>query len=105
MRPGTGLQRNFTQKQKDSLAQAEAAGVFVYKTVGQGAATTLVAAVAPEFAHTGGHYLDDCREAHTVPNDADLLGNSHGVKKWAIDPDDAQKLWTVSLRLIGQPAA
>jgi len=99
----TGLQRNFTQKQKDSLAQAEAAGVFVYKSAAQGAATTLVAAVAPEFAHTGGHYLDDCREAHTVPNDAALLGNSHGVKQWAIDPDDAQKLWTVSL-LIGQPA-
>lgn len=100
----TGLQRNFTQQQKDSLAQAEAAGVFVYKTVEQGAATTLSAAVAPEFAHTGGHYLDDCREAHTVPNDADLLGNSHGVKQWALDPDDAQKLWTVSLGLIGQLA-
>ena len=100
----TGLQRDFTQKQKDYLAQAEASGVFVYKTVEQGAATTLVAAVAPEFAHTGGHYLTDGREAHTVPNDADLFENSDGVKQWAIDPDIAQKLWTVSLELIGQPA-
>jgi NAD(P)-dependent dehydrogenase (short-subunit alcohol dehydrogenase family) len=100
----TGLQRHFTQKQKDYLAEAEAAGAFAYKTVEQGAATTLVAAVAPEFAHTGGHYLDDGREAHTVPDDADLFENSHGVKQWAIDPDTAQKLWTVSLDLIGQPA-
>jgi hypothetical protein len=46
------------------------------------------AAVAPEFAHTGGHYLDDAREAHTVP---DLFENSHGVKQWAIDPDTAQQ--------------
>jgi hypothetical protein len=100
----TGLQRDFTQKQKDYLAAAEASGVFVYKTVEQGAATTLVAAVAPEFAHTGGHYLTDGREAHTVPNDADLFENGDGVKLWAIDPDTAQKLWTISLELIGQPA-
>jgi NAD(P)-dependent dehydrogenase (short-subunit alcohol dehydrogenase family) len=100
----TGLQRDFTQKQKDYLADAEAAGVFVYKTIEQGAATTLVAAVAPEFAHTGGHYLTDGQEAHTVPNDADLFKNSDGVKQWAIDPDTAQKLWTVSLELIGQPS-
>jgi NAD(P)-dependent dehydrogenase (short-subunit alcohol dehydrogenase family) len=97
----TGLQRNFTQKQKDYLAEAEAAGAFAYKSAQQGAATTLVAAVAPEFAHTGGHYLDDGREAHTVPNDADLFAHSHGVKQWAIDPDTARKLWTVSLDLIG----
>jgi len=100
----TGLQRHFTQKHKEYLAEAEAAGVFVYKTVEQGAATTLVAAVAPEFAHTGGHYLDDGREAYTVPNDAKLFENSHGVKQWALDPDTAQKLWRVSLDLIGQPA-
>jgi hypothetical protein len=98
----TGLQRDFTQKQKDYLAEAEASGVFVYKTVQQGAATTLVAAVAPEFAHTGGHYLTDCQEAHTVSNDADLFENSDGVKQWAIDPDTAQKLWVVTLELIGQ---
>ncbi len=33
----TGLQRDFTQKQREYLADAEAAGVFVYKTVAQGA--------------------------------------------------------------------
>jgi NAD(P)-dependent dehydrogenase (short-subunit alcohol dehydrogenase family) len=97
----TGLQRHFTQKQKDYLAEAETAGVFAYKTAGQGAATTLVAAVAPEFTRTGGHYLDDGREAYTVPNDAELFDHPHGVKQWAIDPDAAQKLWMISLGLIG----
>jgi len=100
----TGLQRHFTQKQQDYLAEAEAAGVFAYKTVQQGAATTLVAAAAPEFAHTGGHYLDDGREAYTVPDDAELFQNSHGVKQWAIDAGTAQQLWTVSLALVGQSA-
>jgi NAD(P)-dependent dehydrogenase (short-subunit alcohol dehydrogenase family) len=99
----TGLQRDFTQQQKDYLAAAEAAGAFVYKTVQQGAATTIVAAVAPEFAHTGGHYLDDGREAYTVADDADLFTNSHGVKQWALDPDVATRLWAVSLELIRQP--
>jgi NAD(P)-dependent dehydrogenase (short-subunit alcohol dehydrogenase family) len=97
----TGLQRHFTQKQRDYLAEAEAAGVFAYKTAEQGAATTLVAAVAPEFAYTGGHYLDDGREAYTVPDDAELFENPHGVKQWALDPGTAQKLWAVSLDLIG----
>ena len=92
----TGLQRDFTQQQKDYLAAAEAAGVFTYKTPQQGAATTLVAAIAPEFAHTGGHYLDDGREAYTAPVDADLAEHSHGVKPWALDPVAARRLWEVS---------
>ncbi len=93
----TGLQRNFSAAQKESLAAAEAAGVFQYKTVAQGAATTLVAAVAPEFAHTGGHYLDDGREAYLVPDDAALADHPHGVKHWALDPAAAERLWDLSL--------
>ena len=96
----TGLQRDFTQEQKDYLAAAEASRAFTYKTTQQGAATTLVAAVAPEFAGTGGHYLDDGIEAYTVPDDADLFQHSHGVKEWALDPETARKLWTVSRNLL-----
>ncbi len=96
----TGLQRNFSLKQKESLDAAEAAGTFKYKTVEQGAATTLVAAVSPEFAHTGGHYLDDCREAYTVTNDVSLAQHPHGVKEWALDPAIAARLWRVSADLI-----
>lgn len=51
----TGLQRSFTPQQRASLDAAAAAGVFAYKTVEQGAATTMVAAVAPKLADTGGH--------------------------------------------------
>ncbi|CAL9673446.1 hypothetical protein SUDANB9_07630 [Streptomyces sp. enrichment culture] len=103
----TGLQRNFTPEQKASLDAAEAAGVFTYKTVEQGAATTVVAAVSPEFAHSGGHYLDDGQEAYTVPDDADLAQHPHGVKEWALDPATAERLWTVSSGLLasGGPVA
>ncbi|MFD9023349.1 SDR family NAD(P)-dependent oxidoreductase [Streptomyces parvulus] len=96
----TGLQRNFTPEQKESLAAAEAAGVFTYKTVEQGAATSIVAAVTPEFARSGGHYLDDAQEAYTVPNDADLAQHPHGVKEWALDPAIAKRLWSVSTNLL-----
>jgi hypothetical protein len=58
-------------------------------------------ALPPEFAHTGGHYLDDSREARTVPNDADLFQNSHGVKQWAIDPGTAQPP-TINSRRAGE---
>ena len=100
----TGLQRNFTPVQRASLDAAEAAGVFTYKTIPQGAATTLVAAVEPAFGRSGGHYLDDGREAYTVPNDARLADHPHGVKEWALDSDVALQLWAVSddlLRMSG----
>ena len=97
----TGLQRNFSDAQRESLAAAEAAGVFTYKTVGQGAATTLVAAIGPEFAEVGGRYLDDCREAYTVPNEATLAEHPHGVKRWALDPAAAERLWDCSLDMVG----
>ena len=96
----TGLQRNFTPEQKASLDAAEAAGVFSYKTVQQGAATSILAAVAPELSRKGGHYLDDGQEAYTVPNDADLGRHPHGVKEWALDPVLAERLWTVSAELV-----
>ncbi|GAB3795765.1 SDR family NAD(P)-dependent oxidoreductase [Humibacter antri] len=96
----TGLQRNFTPAQKASLNAAEAAGVFTYKTIEQGASTTVVAAVRPEFAGTGGHYLDDGQEAYTVPNDASLADHPHGVKAWALDPAAAERLWSTSKALI-----
>ncbi|MFJ5293219.1 SDR family NAD(P)-dependent oxidoreductase [Streptomyces sp. NPDC088348] len=96
----TGLQRNFTSRQRQSLDAAEAAGVFTYKTVEQGAATSIVAAVSPAFAHSGGHYLDDTQEAYTVPNDADLAQHPHGVKEWALDPATAERLWAVSTELL-----
>ena len=100
----TGLQRSFTPRQRESLAAAEAAGVFTYKTVEQGAATTLVAAVAPELARTGGHYLDDGQEAYPVPDDADLARHPHGVKRWALDPVAAERLWAVSTDLVRRQA-
>ena len=61
-----------------------------------------MACVAPELDGIGGRYLDDCREAYTVPDDDDdaaLAEHPHGVKQWALDPAGAQDLWGVSKAL------
>ena len=93
----TGLQKHVPQATQDGWAEDERAGRLVMKTTQQGAATSLVAAVAPEFAGTGGHYLEDGDESPTVANDAQT---GTGVRAWALDPAAAAELWEVSTALL-----
>jgi len=86
----TKLQRHLSPDLQFSVAAQSS------RTPQQGAATTLVAALAPEFADTGGHYLENGNEAPTVPDDADE--HSAGVRAWALDPDSAGRLWDYSAR-------
>lgn len=97
----TGLQKHVPQETPDSWQEAAAAGDGTSKTPQQGAAITLVAAVAPEFATTGGHYLDDGNEVPVIANDADTGLMAQGVRAWAVDPDTARRLWDISLDLTG----
>jgi NAD(P)-dependent dehydrogenase (short-subunit alcohol dehydrogenase family) len=93
----TRLQRYVTQEVKDGWQRMQDEGSAVFKTPQQGAATSLVAAVAPELAGTGGHYLEDCNESETVANDAEV---SSGVREWALDAEAAERLWDVSAELV-----
>ena len=71
---------------------------FSLKTVEAGAATSVFAATAPELEGHGGVYLEDCHVAtvNDAPNALD------GVKTYAIDPRNAERLWELSERLVGQ---
>jgi NAD(P)-dependent dehydrogenase (short-subunit alcohol dehydrogenase family) len=93
----TRLQRYVTQEVKDGWQRMQDEGRAVFKTPQQGAATSLVAAVAPELDGTGGHYLEDCNESETVANDAEV---SSGVREWALDAEAAERLWGVSAELV-----
>ena len=93
----TRLQRYVTQEVKDGWRRMQDEGSAVFKTPQQGAATSLVAAVAPELDGTGGHYLEDCNESETVANDAEV---SSGVREWALDAEAAERLWDVSAELV-----
>jgi len=68
------------------------------KTIPAGAATTVFAATAPELAGRGGLYLEDCTIA-TVDDAPDAAG---GVRSWALDPEAAQRLWSMSEELVGE---
>jgi NAD(P)-dependent dehydrogenase (short-subunit alcohol dehydrogenase family) len=74
------------------------ASTMRFKTVEAGAATSVFAATAPELEGKGGLYLEDCHVA--AVNDApDALD---GVKSYAVDPQNAERLWAVSEGLVGQ---
>jgi NAD(P)-dependent dehydrogenase (short-subunit alcohol dehydrogenase family) len=68
-----------------------------FKTVPAGAATQVFAATAPELEGRGGIYLEDCRVAG-IDDAPDAL---QGVKSYAIDPDNAERLWGVSEKCTG----
>jgi NAD(P)-dependent dehydrogenase (short-subunit alcohol dehydrogenase family) len=68
------------------------------KTPEQGAATSVLLAASPLLDGIGGLYFEDCNEAPPIirrPTDF-----SGGVAPYAVDPDNAERLWDVSLKLI-----
>ncbi|MFN7968717.1 MAG: shikimate dehydrogenase, partial [Acidimicrobiales bacterium] len=72
-------------------------GRAVFKSVPQGAATTVWAATSPALEAHGGAYLENCSVAEPV-DDPDA---THGVRSWARDPDQAVRLWELSEDLVG----
>jgi aminoacyl-tRNA hydrolase len=67
---------------------SEQANSYRWKTVEQGSATTVWAALGCELEGHGGLYLEDVAEA--VPS---AEGQMDGVKPWAINPAMARQLW------------
>lgn len=67
------------------------------KTVQQGAATTLLAAASPLLEGVSGRYLEDATEAHVVTSRGP---DNSGVAPYALDPDNAVRLWDLSLRYL-----
>jgi hypothetical protein len=68
-----------------------------FKSPEQGAATQVWAATSPQLAGMGGVYLEDCDIAEpAVEGD-----QSNGVRAWATDPEQAERLWTLSAELTG----
>jgi NAD(P)-dependent dehydrogenase (short-subunit alcohol dehydrogenase family) len=67
------------------------------KTIAQGAATSVLLATSPLLKGVGGRYFEDCNEATLVTN-----GNGYmsGVAPYALNPDNADRLWNESLRLL-----
>ncbi|KAF2999982.1 hypothetical protein E8E14_007047 [Neopestalotiopsis sp. 37M] len=73
------------------------------KSIEQGAATTVWAAVARDLAHTGGKYLEDCQIIGPLPVDATPL--DPGYAPWVYDEDKASRLYDLSLKLTSVPTS
>jgi NAD(P)-dependent dehydrogenase (short-subunit alcohol dehydrogenase family) len=66
-----------------------------WKTIEQGAATSVLLAASPLVAGVTGRYFEDCQEAG-----ANQPGVRRGVAAYALDPAAATRLWQVSTDLV-----
>jgi NAD(P)-dependent dehydrogenase (short-subunit alcohol dehydrogenase family) len=81
---------------------AEGKPPFQWKTVPQGAATTVWAGAVAAADEVGGHYCENCHVGQIVPDDATITRLSEGVRAYALDPDGAAALWQKSEELVGE---
>ena len=97
----TPLQRHLSQAEMIERGWIDENGALLtpelFKTPEQGAATQVWAATSPQLADMGGVYLEDCDIAEPATADDDRSG----VKDWAVDPEQAARLWEVSAELTG----
>ena len=70
------------------------------KTVEQGASTSVLVAASPLLEGIGGRYFENNEEAEVVTARAESLGRAGGVATYALDGDNAQRLWRDATALI-----
>jgi NAD(P)-dependent dehydrogenase (short-subunit alcohol dehydrogenase family) len=81
---------------------AEGEGPFEWKTIPQGAATSVWAGVAAPADEIGGQYCANCQVGRIVPGDAIITAAGDGVRQYALDPNNAAALWKKSEELVGE---
>jgi NAD(P)-dependent dehydrogenase (short-subunit alcohol dehydrogenase family) len=81
-------------------AQTRAKGEpdFKFKTIPQGAATSVWAGVVAAAADVGGLYCEDCHVAEIEPDAAKRAG----VKPYALNPETAKALWAKSEEMVSE---
>ena len=88
--------------QMNQQLAAEGKPAFQFKTIPQGAATSVWAAVVASEDEIGGRYCENCHVGHVVPDDVTINPISEGVRAYALDPDNAEALWKKSEELVGE---
>ncbi len=99
MAPGTieGMLESINQQ----LA-AEGKPAYQFKTVPQGAATSVWAAVVAQADEVGGKYCENCHVGKIVPDEVPITVVSEGVRAYALDPANAEALWKKSEEMVGE---
>ena len=102
---GRYMEPGALQKLVDQINQqltAEGKGRFRFKTIPQGAATSVWAAVVAPADEVGGRYCENCHAGKIVPDSVAITAVSEGVRGYALDPDNAEALWKKSEELVGE---
>jgi NAD(P)-dependent dehydrogenase (short-subunit alcohol dehydrogenase family) len=101
----TELGRHMTQELRDQMLKSvndgnKAAGApaFKWKTIPQGAATTVWSGFVAAADTVGGKYCEDCHVAELQEN-PQARG---GVRAYALDPEHAKALWAKSEEMVGE---
>jgi NAD(P)-dependent dehydrogenase (short-subunit alcohol dehydrogenase family) len=95
----TPLQRHLPAHYAEQALEAFRAAGTDFKSVEQGAATSVLLAASPLLDGIGGRYFEDCNEAVLV-NRRGGPGRG-GVAPYALDPANAERLWELSVKLVG----
>jgi len=100
----TELGRYMTAEVRETLIasinanQPQGAPAFSYKSIPQGAATSVWAGVVAPADAVAAHFCEDCHVAEIV----DDPGLRAGVRAYALDPEHAKALWAKSEEMVGE---
>ena len=97
MRLGAKLMRGLHMTQLLNVIRRPQEG-DAFKTIQQGASTVVWCAVSSSLDGMGGLYCEDCNIAQSVPADSNA---PYGVRPWAIDPEQAERVWQLGEELTG----
>ena len=81
---------------------AEGKPPFAFKTIPQGAATSVWAGVVAPADAVGGRYCENCHVGVIVSDDQVISAISEGVRAYALDSDHAEALWAKSEEMVGE---
>jgi NAD(P)-dependent dehydrogenase (short-subunit alcohol dehydrogenase family) len=81
---------------------AQGKGPFQWKSIPQGAATSVWAAVVAPADEIGGRYCENCNVGRIVGDDVTITAISEGVRGYALDATNAEALWKKSEQLVGE---
>lgn len=95
---GMGINRETNEMTRPSTVGGGAPVVIKLKTVQQGAATQVWCATSAQLDGMGGVYCENVDISRPMASDASA---ETGVKPWAINPEFAERLWTLSEKLTG----
>lgn len=79
---------------------AEGKPPFHYKTMPQGAATSVWAAAVASPEEIGGRYCENCHVGRIVADNVTIGASSEGVRGYALDASSAEALWKKSEEMV-----